>query len=310
MQAIPLPPRWPARHLFTVDLEDYFQVNAFERIVDRANWDRYPLRVEESTGRLLDLLASHNTKATFFTLGWIAEKVPQLVRRIAEAGHEVASHGYWHRKVTTLSPEAFREDVRESKARIESVTGQPCVGFRAPSFSIRPGMEWALEILVEEGYRYDSSVFPISRPDYGYPAAPPFPVLLHTAAGELLELPLATTRKAGLRLPAAGGGYLRQLPPGLMYDAFSEWGELGVSAVLYVHPWEVDPDQPRLPCGMVTRLRHYRNLNRTLPRLRALLERFKFTSVADRFAEQLMTELPSGEEPPSSELPESKQPAA
>lgn len=307
MQAIPLPPRWPARHLFTVDLEDYFQVNAFERIVDRANWDRYPLRVEESTGRLLDLLAAHHTRATFFTLGWIAEKLPHLVRRIAEAGHEIASHGYWHRKVTTLSPEAFREDVRESKSRIEGVTGQPCLGFRAPSFSIRPGMEWALEILVEEGYRYDSSVFPISRPDYGYPTAPPFPVVLHTAAGQLLELPLATTRMAGLRLPAAGGGYLRQLPPSLMHNAFTEWGELGVSAVLYVHPWEVDPDQPRLPCGLVTRLRHYRNLTRTLPRLRTLLERFKFTSVADRFAEQIAAEI---QEPPAPDLSQSKQPAA
>lgn len=290
MQAIPLPPRWPVRHLFTVDLEDYFHVNAFEGIVDRGQWDRYPIRVEESTARLLDLLAEHKTLATFFTLGWVAEKVPQLVRRIADAGHEVASHGYWHRKVTSLSPEAFREDVRQSKRRIEDVTGQPCLGFRAPSFSIRPGMEWALEILVEEGYRYDSSVFPISRPDYGYPSAPPFPVILHTASGALLELPLATIRKAGLRLPAAGGGYLRQLPSWLMHDAFTEWGELGVSAVLYVHPWEVDPAQPRLPCGLVTRMRHYRNLTRTLPRLRVMLEKFKYTSAADRFRDLLASD--------------------
>ncbi len=287
MQAIPLPPRWPARHLFTVDLEDYFHVNAFEGFVDRARWDQYPLRLEESTVRLLDLLAEHHSTATFFSLGWVAEKLPQLVRRIAEAGHEVASHGYWHRKVTTLSPEAFREDVRSAKARIESVTGQPCLGFRAPSFSIRPGMEWALEILVEEGHRYDSSVFPISRPDYGYPTAPPFPVMLHSPSGTLLELPLATTQVAGLRLPAAGGGYLRQLPTALMRNAFTEWGELGVSAVLYIHPWECDPQQPRLPCGLVTRMRHYRNLHRTIPRLRSMLDQFKFTSVADRYREVL-----------------------
>jgi polysaccharide deacetylase family protein (PEP-CTERM system associated) len=308
MQALPLPPRWPARHLFTVDVEDYFQVNAFESIVERANWDRYPSRVAESTGRLLDLLAEYKTLGTFFTLGWIAEKHPALIRRIVDAGHEVASHGYWHRKVTGLSPEAFREDVRSSRARIEDVSGQPCVGFRAPSFSIRPGMEWALEILVEEGYKYDSSVFPISRPDYGYPTAPPFPVVLDSPSGSLLELPLATTRVAGLRLPAAGGGYLRQLPPGMMHSAFTEWGELGVSAVLYVHPWEVDPDQPTLPCGMVTRVRHYRNLSRTIPRLRALLDKFKFTSVADRYADVLASAgRPSL---PDTELSQPNQPAA
>lgn len=290
MQAIPLPPRWPARHIFTVDLEDYFQVNAFDGIVDRAAWKEYPSRVESSTARLLDLLAAHDTKATFFALGWVAEHYPGLIRRIADAGHEVASHGYWHRKVTTLSPESFREDVRDSKARIESVTGQPCLGFRAPSFSIRPGMEWALETLVDEGYRYDSSVFPISRPDYGYSTAPPFPVVLHSPSGPLLELPLATTQVAGLRLPAAGGGYLRQLPASLMHHAFTEWGELGVSAVLYIHPWECDPDQPRLPCGLVTRMRHYRNLSRTVPRLKVMLDRFKFTSVADRYHEVLTAE--------------------
>jgi hypothetical protein len=151
-------------------------------------------------------------------------------------------------------------------------------------------MEWALEILVEEGYRYDSSVFPISRPDYGYAAAPPFPVILHSASGPLLELPLATTQVAGLRLPAAGGGYLRQLPPSLMHNAFTEWGELGVSAVLYIHPWECDPDQPRVPCGLLTRVRHYRNLHRTIPRLKTILDRFKFTSVADRYHEVLSAE--------------------
>lgn len=303
MRAIPLPPRWPAHHVFTVDVEDYFQVNAFEGVVDRADWDRHPSRVERNVAILLDLLARHNAKGTFFTLGWIAERFPALVRRIQEAGHEVASHGQWHRKVTTLSPEAFREDIRESKARIEEATGQPCLGFRAPSFSVRPGMEWAFEILAEEGYRYDSSVFPISRPDYGYPKAPPFPVVLHTASGELLELPLATTLVGGLRLPAAGGGYLRQLPFWLMTEAFSQWGELGVSAVLYTHPWEIDPEQPRIPCSFVTRMRHYRNLGRTLPRLDTLLGKFKFTSVALRYPEVVQGTL-------SSHLSEPTQPAA
>lgn len=303
MRAIPLPPRWPATHLFTVDVEDYFQVNAFEGIVDRANWDRYPTRIERNVEQILALLDRRGAQGTFFTLGWVAERFPGLLRSICAAGHEVASHGYWHRKVTTLSPEAFREDVRDSKARIEEATGQPCLGFRAPSFSIRPGMEWTFEILVEEGYRYDSSVFPISRPDYGYPKAPPSPIVLHTGAGALLELPLATIRKAGLRLPAAGGGYLRQLPFGLMLEAFSQWGELGVSAVLYTHPWEIDPGQPRLPASLITRFRHYRNLARTLPRLEALLDRFKFTSVANRYCDELRGEFPL-------ELFEPTQPAA
>lgn len=303
MHAIPLPPRWPAAHLFTVDVEDYFQVNAFEGLVDRANWDRYPLRVERNVDQLLSLLERHGARGTFFTLGWMAERLPHLVRRISEVGHEIASHGYWHRKVTTLSPEAFREDIRDTKARLEDACGQPCLGFRAPSFSIRPGMEWALEILVEEGYRYDSSIFPISRPDYGYPKAPPLPVMLHTASGALLELPLATTRIGGLRWPAAGGGYLRHLPLGLTLEAFSQWGELGVSAVLYTHPWEIDPDQPRLPARLITRIRHYRNLSRTLPRLETLLDKFKFTSVADRYSEVLHAAPPA-------ELSEPTQPAA
>jgi polysaccharide deacetylase family protein (PEP-CTERM system associated) len=303
MRAIPLPPRWPATHLFTVDVEDYFQVNAFDGLVDRANWDRYPSRIERNVDQLLSLLDRHGARGTFFTLGWIADRFPHLVRRISEAGHEIASHGYWHRKVSTLSPEAFREDVRDSKARLEDASGQPCLGFRAPSFSIRPGMEWALEILVEEGYRYDSSIFPISRPDYGYPKAPPFPVVLHSASGELLELPLATTLIGGLRWPAAGGGYLRQLPFGLTLEAFSQWGELGVSAVLYTHPWEIDAGQPRLPVNLITRIRHYRNLNRTLPRLEILLDKFKFTSVADRYGETLRAGVPS-------DLSEPTQPAA
>jgi polysaccharide deacetylase family protein (PEP-CTERM system associated) len=286
-----------------VDVEDYFQVNAFEGLVDRAKWGEYPSRVERNVEVILELLARHHAHGTFFTLGWIAERYPALVRRVHDAGHEIASHGYWHRMVTSLSPEAFREDVRKSKARLEDVIGQPCLGFRAPSFSICPGTEWALEILVEEGFRYDSSIFPISRPDYGYPMAPPFPVVLHTGSGELLELPLATTLFAGLRLPAAGGGYLRHFPFRLMTEAFSQWGELGVSAVMYTHPWELDPSQPRLPCSLLTRVRHYRNLGRTLPRLDVLLEKFRFTSVALRYQD-----LVRG--PSATQVSEPTQPAA
>lgn len=273
----PLPSLPASPHLFTVDVEDYFQVVAFERQVDRATWERYPSRVEGNTDRLLRLLDDHRVRGTFFTLGWIARRHPALVRRIAAAGHEVASHGQWHRRVTTLSPDQFRNDIRESKALLEAESGQPCLGFRAPSFSILPGYEWALDILLEEGYRYDSSIFPIRRPDYGYPDAPDTPFQVRRPAGTLLELPLATTRVAGLRLPAAGGAYLRQLPFGFIRRAFRAWAERGISASFYIHPWEYDAEQPRMPCGRLTAIRHYRNLDRTWGLLVRLLGEFRFT---------------------------------
>jgi polysaccharide deacetylase family protein (PEP-CTERM system associated) len=243
--------------------------------------------VEANTDRLLELLATHGTRGTFFTLGWVAEKHPDIVRRIAAAGHEVASHGYWHRRVTTLTPEAFRTELRESKARLEDVSGHPCIGFRAPSFSIVPGTEWAFDVLLEEGYRYDSSLFPIGRPDYGYPDAPEVPFLIVRPGGSLLELPLTTTRLLGLRLPAAGGGYLRQFPFSLFQRAFRRWGEQGISASFYIHPWEYDEGQPRLPCNRLTGFRHYRNIDRVWPKLDRLLTDFRFTSVVERFGELL-----------------------
>lgn len=282
-----LPPTPEPSHLFTVDVEDYFQVVAFEGIVDRGAWDSYPSRVEANTDRLLDLLARHGTRGTFFTLGWVAEKHPGIVRRIAAAGHEVASHGYWHRRLTTLTQDAFRAEIRDSKARLEDLSGHPCVGFRAPSFSIVPGGEWAFDLLLEEGYRYDSSLFPVRRPDYGYPHSPETPFLIERAGGSLLELPLTTTRLLGLRLPAAGGGYLRQFPLALFRRAFRQWGERGVSAMFYIHPWEYDDEQPRLPCGRLTAFRHYHNLDQVWSRMDRLLDEFAFTSVAERFAEIL-----------------------
>jgi len=270
-----------------VDVEDYFQVVAFEALVSRSDWDRQPARVVENTVRLLDLLAERGVRGTFFTLGWIARKFPSLVRRIAEAGHEVASHGDWHRRASLLDMAGLRAELRDSKAALEDAGGQPCLGYRAPSFSIVPGGEWAFEVLLEEGFRYDSSLFPVRRPDYGYPAAPDGPCLIECPSGTLLEIPLATTRWLGLRLPAAGGGYLRQFPMALFRRAFRHASEAGVSAMFYTHPWEYDTGQPRLPCGPVTAFRHYRNLHRTWPRMTALLDEFRFTSVAERFAGQL-----------------------
>jgi len=229
------------------------------------------------------LLERRGVRGTFFTLGWVAQHHPGVIRRIAAAGHEVASHGQWHRRVTTLTPEEFRQDLRESKARLEDVSGQPCLGFRAPSFSIIPGHEWAFDVLLEEGFRYDSSLFPIRRPDYGYPGVPDVPFLIPRPAGTLLELPLATLRWMGLTIPAAGGGYLRQFPLALLQHAFRQHAARGASAMFYIHPWEYDVEQPRLPCGRVTALRHYRNLDRTWPRMESLLGEFRFTSVAERF---------------------------
>ena len=266
-------------HLFSVDVEEYFQVQALESVVDRAAWDRYPSRVEASTDRILALLAARRMTGTFFTLGWIAERFPQLVRRIVAAGHEVASHGYLHRRIATLTRDEFREDVRRARAQLEQVAGTEVVGFRAPSFSIVPGLEWAFEILVEEGYRYDSSVFPIRRPGYGYPGAPGRPYVIPTPAGPLNEFPLATLRVAGLRLPAAGGAYLRLLPYALCAAALRESAARGEPAMVYVHPWEIDDGQPRLDVSRLTRVRHYGGLAGMEGRLQRLVGDFRFQSV-------------------------------
>lgn len=266
------------KHIFTVDLEEYFQVSAFEGVAPRDRWDSYPSRVADSVDRLLDLLSRHGAVATFFTLGWIADRHPGLVKRVAAAGHEIASHGWWHRRVTTITRDEFRADVHDSRRILEDLTGQEVVGYRAPSFSIVPGTEWAFDILLEEGYRFDSSLFPIHRPGYGYAGADHRPHRIERASGVLLELPPATTTMLGVRLPAAGGGWFRQLPFALTRRAFREHTLEGVPAVFYVHPWEIDPAQPRLAVSPLTRVRHYRGLDRTMPRLERLFSEFRFTS--------------------------------
>jgi polysaccharide deacetylase family protein (PEP-CTERM system associated) len=271
-------------HLFSIDVEDYFQVYAFDRIVDRATWDSFPSRVERNTQIILDLLARHGHTGTFFTLGWIAQRYPALIRRIAEEGHEVASHGWWHRKVTALTPAEFREDVTASKDILEQLSGRPVLGFRAPSFSIIPGVEWAFDVLLETGYRYDSSLFPIKRMNYGYPRTPPLPHMIHRPSGDLMEFPLATTRLGRAHIPAAGGGYFRHFPYAVTRRAFREHSASGIPGMFYLHPWEIDADQPRIPAPWLTRVRHYRNLGKTLPRLERLLTEFHFTSVARRLA--------------------------
>ena len=272
-------------HFFTVDVEDYFQVSAFDELVPRSTWDSLPSRVVANVDKLLDLLASYGVTGTFFTLGWVAQRHPQVVRAIVAAGHEVASHGFWHQRVITMDASQFRQDVRAAKRELEDISGQEVVGYRAPSFSIVPGLEWAFDVLLEEGYRYDSSLFPVKRRGYGYPDAPPIPHLIERPSGQLCEFPLATTKWNGVRIPAAGGGYLRHFPFAVIRRAFEEHGEAGMPAVFYIHPWEIDSTQPRLPASLLTRVRHYRNLDRTMPRLHELLRSFRFTSIASRAVE-------------------------
>ena len=271
--------RRPIAHHFTVDVEEYFQVSAFERYVSRADWDQFESRVAGSVYRLLALLQRHQASATFFVLGWVAERHPLLIKAIAGAGHEIASHGWDHARVTEQTPEQFRESVRRTKDLLEGMVGAPVLGFRAPSFSIVPGREWALDILVEEGYVYDSSLFPIVRRGYGYPGAERDPHVLSLPAGALVELPPTTLRRAWLNVPAGGGGYFRLLPYGLARAAFRDCAGRGAPGMFYVHPWEVDADQPRLTVNWATRQRHYGGLARTLPRLERFLTEFRFISV-------------------------------
>jgi polysaccharide deacetylase family protein (PEP-CTERM system associated) len=284
----------------TVDVEDYFQVSAFERVVARDRWHEYESRVAANTDRLLAIFAGFGVRATFFVLGWVAERDGSIVRRIADAGHEVASHGYGHRLVYDLTPEAFREDVRRARRVLQDLSGQRVNGYRAPSFSITERSLWALDVLIEEGYTYDTSIFPIRHDRYGIPDAPRHPFWVPVGRGfslagvgrpfrvapdnepGLLEIPASTVRMAGMNLPIAGGGYFRLLPYWWTRFGIRRVNEMERKpAVFYVHPWEVDPGQPRLSGSRLSRFRHYRNLDKTEGRLRRLLGRFAFGPISE-----------------------------
>jgi polysaccharide deacetylase family protein (PEP-CTERM system associated) len=267
-------------HHFTVDVEEYFQVSALEPYLSREDWETLESRVEPCVDRILELLERHDAFATFFTLGWIAERHPGMLKRIADQGHEVASHGWDHRRVTELEPDEFRESVRRSKSALEELAGIPVRGFRAPSFSIVQGREWALEILIEEGYAYDSSLFPITRRGYGYSSGKRFPYWLELASGRLYEVPPTTLRRFGVNLPSSGGGYFRLLPYSLTRNALLDAERHCEPGTFYIHPWELDPDQPRFDVSPPTRLRQYGGLARTSQRLERLLSEFRFTSIA------------------------------
>lgn len=260
----------------SVDVEDYFQVSGFERDVSRTDWDSFPSRVVANTQRLLDLLARHGARGTFFVLGWTAERYPQLVREIRRAGHELGSHSYWHRLIYELSPHEFREDLRRSRQVIEDAIGERVALHRAPSFSITKRSLWALEILAEEGFRVDSSVFPVYHDRYGIPGANPNIHSIETPAGALWEFPPSVVRMGPLHIPVSGGGYFRLYPLSLTARLLASVNSREMRPfVFYVHPWEVDPEQPRLRAGSrLSRLRHYLNLTATEGKLEGLLSRF------------------------------------
>jgi polysaccharide deacetylase family protein (PEP-CTERM system associated) len=260
----------------TVDVEDYFQVEAFASTIDRAEWEYLPHRVERNTGLLLDMFADAGINATFFVLGWIARRYPALVRRIVAEGHELASHGCDHLRADCQSPAAFRADVRESKAVLEQAGGVAVAGYRAPTFSIGSGSDWAHGILAEEGYRYSSSVYPVKHDLYGTRGAPR---TAFVPVEGMVEIPLTTVRLNGVALPASGGGYFRLFPYSMSRWLLAQAGrELGTPSIFYLHPWEVDPQQPRQRhAPLRSRFRHYLNLNRTEKRLRRLLRDFAWT---------------------------------
>jgi polysaccharide deacetylase family protein (PEP-CTERM system associated) len=261
----------------TVDVEDYFQVSVFDSVVPREHWESMESRVEANTERLLNLFDEFAVKGTFFVLGWVAERHPSLVQAIVARGHELASHGYAHRLVYKQTPDEFRQDVRRAKALLEDIGGVEVHGYRAPSFSVTQQSMWALDVLLEERYRYDASIFPIRHDRYGIPDAPRWPHHLDRAGGRIYEVPGSTVRLGGTNLPVAGGGYFRILP-----YAWTRWGlerlnaQDGQPAIFYLHPWEIDPAQPRLPANALGRFRHYRNLHKTEARLRSLMRDFQF----------------------------------
>jgi len=264
------------KNALTIDLEDYYQVSAFSDTFVVDQWDNYPSRVEHNTAKLLSILDEGNARATFFTLGWVARKYPKLIKEIADRRHEVACHSNVHRSVYAMSADEFRTDTLDAKKLLEDIIGVPVLGYRAPSFSITRNSLWAYEILVELGFSYDSSVFPIKHPNYGWPRAPRFPFMIRTAGGSILEFPMPTLQLAGVRAPIGGGAYLRLLP-----YWFTRWalryinqGE-ALSACVYLHPWELDSEQPRMQGSMSARLRHYFGLKGAEAKLRRMLLDFE-----------------------------------
>jgi len=274
------------RNALSIDVEDYFQVHAFEAVVRRADWKSYPGRVERNTHLVLRVLRQEDTRATFFVLGWVADHYPHLVAQIADEGHEIATHGYWHELIYRQTPQGFAADVQRSLEAITSALctsgNSPILGYRAPSFSITRESLWALDVLRDHGIRYDSSIFPLLAHDrYGIPDASRF---LYQVGDGLWEVPVSTVRLLGRNWPVAGGGYFRLYPSWLTRWGIQRINAEGHPAVVYLHPWEFDPDQPHIPgVGSLSRFRHYVNLTRTESRLHHLLREFDFGPISEVF---------------------------
>ncbi len=265
------------KNALTVDVEDYFQVSAFADAIKQKDWDNHPLRVVDNTRRLLDLFDEYEIKITFFILGWVADRERELVLEIANRGHEVACHGYSHQLVYNQSPDVFREETLRSKNLLEDIIQQPVRGYRAASYSITEKSKWALDILAESGFVYDSSIFPVRHDRYGMPNTPEHPYKLTTEAGNsIIEFPLSTAKIFKYRLPVAGGGYFRLYPYWLSKAGLKQINRQKKPFIFYLHPWEVDPDQPRISASWFSRFRHYNNLNKCEDRLRSLMKDFQF----------------------------------
>jgi len=269
------------KNAFTVDVEDYFQVEGFAKAIDRSSWEGFRTRVGESNSLLLDILARHKVRATFFVLGWVARKHPEIVRQIVASGHELASHGMSHRLIYSQTPEEFRRETRDAKALLEDLGQRPVVGYRAATYSITSRSLWALDVLCEEGFQYDSSIFPMRHDRYGIPDAEPRPHVLTTpGGGRLVEFPISVLRYGGAKIPVAGGGYFRLFPYRFTRWALRKLNSQQQEFVFYVHPWEVDPDQPRVEeASALSRFRHYLNLDRCAERLSRLLGDFEFDTM-------------------------------
>jgi polysaccharide deacetylase family protein (PEP-CTERM system associated) len=285
----------------TVDVEDYYHVSAFEEIAPRERWNSFPSRIVSSTGRILDVLGRSSVKATFFVLGWVADRHPALVRAIRSAGHEVACHSYWHRLVYRQTPKEFRADLRRARDVLQDLTGEAVTAYRAPSFSITRKSLWALDVLIEEGFAFDSSVYPTYHDRYGIPGAPAHPHTIRRPAGVIHEFPMAVWHKFGYPLPVGGGGYFRLYPYFVTRWGLRSLNARGAPFAAYVHPWELDPDQPRLSPGRVRAFRHYIGLRRTEAKLARLLRDFRLGTLSEAFAAlgmrgELQTwELPAAE---------------
>ncbi len=275
-------PGGPITNALTIDVEDWFQVSAMAPYIRRDQWDSRECRVEANVDRILALLDRHAVQATFFTLGWVAERYPQLVRRIVAQGHELASHGHGHQRVSDLTPQQFADDIVHAKRVLEALSGVPVLGYRAPSFSIGPGNLWAFDTLREAGYCYSSSIYPIRHDHYGMPDAPRF---THTVREGLIEIPITTLRIGQRNLPSSGGGWFRLFPYALTRWMIGHVNQVDrAAAIFYFHPWEIDHGQPRVPgIDVKTRFRHYVNIARTERRLDALLRDFRWGRMDDIF---------------------------